>query len=210
VPTETIESKPVGRGVGLAAAGEAVAERFTRPMRAATSRYGAVTDPPLVCAAIAAVVVVSVIVYNLGVIGRAELPFVYAAVALPVVVALAAHLGLAGARARVVAWLAALPFPLENVNALLNGVGQNLVVRFVANPPEREALNRLLEQVHEDCFALEFHPDEPEVEVRIGVVDSKLNPAGAAHRRYQRVRDLVDRCLVTLAADHPIAWVRVA
>jgi hypothetical protein len=196
-------------GIGAAAAAEAVAERFTRPMRATTSRYGALTDPPLVCMAIAGVVTLSLILYTVGVIGRPELPFVYGVVALPIVIAVIAHLTMAPARERVVAWLAAQPFPIENVNALLNGVGQHLVVRFRDSHPERDALNTILEQVDDQCFALEYHAVDPEIEIRIGVVDSKVNPTGAAYRRYRRVQEMIERCLVPVSADHPIAWVRV-
>jgi hypothetical protein len=48
------------------------------------------------------------------------------------------------------------------------------------------------------------------VELRIGVVDDKLNPVGANHRRYRRVRALVERALTPLSEEHGITWVRVA
>lgn len=191
-------------------AAERVATRFTREMNASTSRLGALTDPPLVCAAVALVVVASVIAYNLRVIDASGLPIVYLAAATPVLFALGVSLYLRRAREQVVSWLASLPFPIDNVNGLLNGVGQTLVVRFVAAPPPpRDELNDRLEAVHEDCFALDVLPSDPEVGVRIGVLDSKLNPAGANHRRYRRVVDLVDSALVPLHEEHPIAGVRV-
>ncbi len=196
--------------VGLEAASERVAKRFTRPMRAATSPLGVLTDPSVVCAGLAVVVLASVILYNLGAIGRAELPFVYGAIALPVLLGAAVNALLWPARDKVVTWLGALPFEVDNMNALLNGVAAHLVVRFVGSTPTREQLGEALDRVHEDCFALDFHPEEPEVELVIGVADSKLNPAGANHRRYLRVRQIVDEVLVPLAAEHPIASVRVA
>ena len=176
-------------------------------MRAVTSPLGVLTDPPLVGLVESAVVIASVLVYRGGLV--TSLSVIYVVVGLPLAVALAANVAVMGARAKLVAWLSGLPFPVENVNALLNGVAQNLLLRFEGDPPSREELNERLEQVHPDCFALEFHPQEPEVEVRIGVLDSKLNPAGAHHRRFRRVQQLVEECLVPLHAEHPIEVVRV-
>ena len=108
-----------------------------------------------------------------------------------------------------VAWLAEQPFEIENVNALLNGVAQNVVVRFHDEPPERNALNELLEAIDPDCFALGYAEEEPEVEVRIGVLDSKWNPSGANHRRYARVQAIV-RTLASLHGEHPIRSLRIS
>lgn len=196
--------------VGPEAAAERVADRFTRPMRATTSPLGVLTDPPVVCAGIAVVVLISVILYNLDIIDRRQLPFVYAAIGLPLVVAVGVNLALRGARAEVVRWLAGLPFTVDNVNGLLNGVAAHLVVRFSGDAPTREQLSARLDEVHVDCFALDFHPEEPEIELVIGVPESKANPAGANHRRYVRARRMIDEVLVPAHRDHPIASVRVA
>jgi hypothetical protein len=194
----------------LARANDSVAARFTRGMRASTSRYGVLTDPPIVSAVVGVIALAAIVLWQLELIGEGLLPLVYLVVAAPVGVAVVTGLLLRGARDEVIRWLASLPFGVENMNALLDGVGQNLVVRFGGTPPERDALNALLEQVSDDCFALEFDAAEPEVDVRIGVSDSKLNPAGAAFRRYQRVQALVERALVPLHARCPIAWVRIS
>lgn len=198
------------KSVGVTSASERLAERFTRPMRAATSRWGVFTDPPVVCAVLAVVVLASVITFNLQLIERAHLPIVYAAIALPILVAVAINASLRHARREVATWLGGLPFPVDNVNALLNGVGQHLVVRFVATAPERQRLSELLDEVHTDCFALDFHDEEPEVELVIGVPDNKLNPSTANFRRFVRVRHMIDDCLVPLSDTHTIEWVRVA
>lgn len=190
-------------------ADESVATKLTRVMKATTSPLGVVTDPPLVCVAVALVVVTSVILYNRRVIDATLIPVVLAVAALPIVVAIAVTLMLAGARKRVVDWIGSLPFVIDNVNGLLDGVAQNLVVRFAGGPPDRDALNDRLEEIHEDCFALEVKPDDPEVAIRIGVIDSKINPAGANHRRYRRVIALVEQALVPLHDEHPIEAVRV-
>lgn len=200
----------MSEAIGVEAATERVAERFTRPMRAATSPLGVLTDPPIVCGAIAVVVLASVILYNLDVIGRGRLPLVYAAIAFPIAIAVGVNASLSAARSKVITWLGGLPFPVENVNAVLNGVAQHLVVRFEGETPTREALTDMLDGVHPDCFALDFHEEEPEVELVIGVPDSKVNPAGASHQRFLRVQHMIDGCLVPLSADHPIMWVRVA
>ncbi|HHH27307.1 MAG TPA: hypothetical protein ENK57_03015 [Polyangiaceae bacterium] len=193
----------------LSRADERVATKLTRVMKATTSPLGVFTDPPLVCAAVAVVVVVSVILFNRRVIDQTLIPLVLAVAALPVAVAVGVTLMLAGARRRVVEWMASLPFAVDNMNGLLDGVAQHLVVTFAEGPPERDALNERVEAVHEDCFALEVDPSDPEVAIRIGVLDSKLNPAGANHRRYERVVTLVEQALVPLHDEHPIVSVRI-
>jgi len=208
-PAPAAMTEPSQQDTVAASADERVATRFTRLMKAATSPLGVLTDPPLVCVAVALVVVASVVLYNRRVIDAAALPVVYVLAAVPVVVAVTVNQILGSARGRVVAWLASLPFVVDNVNGLLNGVAQNLVIRFAGSPPSRDALNERFEAVHEDCFALEVDADDPEVEVRIGVLDSKLNPAGANYRRYRRVVTLVEQALVPLHDEHPIESVRV-
>jgi len=189
-------------------ADESVAKRFSRIMCAATSPRGLLTDPPIVGVTAAILLTVAIALYQ-TVLEPEQVYVIYAAVALPVGLAALVWLSLLGARKQVVTWLAGLPFPVENVNALLNGVGQNLLIRFAAEPPERDDLNSLLEQVHVDYFALEYAEEEPEIEVRIGVLDSKWNPAAANYRRFARTKRLVEDCLVPLAKDHPIEKVRV-
>jgi hypothetical protein len=178
-------------------------------MLAATSPIGAFTDPPLVGVATAILLVIAVPIYR-SVLNPEQVFVIYLAAGLPVGVAAIAWLSLLGARKKVVTWLAGLPFPVENVNSLLAGVGQNLVIRFAEQPPDRDALNERLEQVHPDCFALEYADEEPEVEVRIGVLDSKYNPVRATYRRYARAQRLMAEALVPLSGDHPIEVVHVS
>ena len=90
----------MGEAIGAEAAAEHVAPRFTRVMRATTSRLGVFTDPPIVCAAMAVVVLVSVILYNIGAIDRTNLPVVYAVIALPVVIAVGINASLRATPAR--------------------------------------------------------------------------------------------------------------
>jgi len=190
-------------------ADQSVAKRFSRQMCAATSPQGVLTDPSVVGATAAVLAIIAVALYQ-TVLAPEQVFVIYAAVALPVVLAAAAWLSLLGARKKVVSWLAGLPFSVENVNSLLNGVGQNLVIRFAQQPPDRDVLNDRLERIYPDCFALEYAAEEPEVEVRVGVIDSKLNPASATHRRYVRVHRLIDEALVPMSEDHPIEVVFVS
>jgi len=177
-------------------------------MKASTAAIGVLTDPPLVAAASAITIMTALLLLRL-LASPPSNAVLWALGGGPLAIALCALLALSGARGRVVKWLASLPFPVDNVNALLNGVGQNLRLTFRASMPSREELNAALEAVHEDCFALEFHEDEPEVEVRIGVLDSKVNPARSSYRRYCRARAIVSVALLPLLDKHPIASVRI-
>jgi hypothetical protein len=190
-------------------ASEAVAGKFSRMMRAATSRWGVLTDPVVVCTAIAALVTASSILYQTTLLPPGLGRWLFLICLAPAAIALAIDRALGGARARVVAWLEQVPFAMENVNALLNGVGQNLMVRFREAPPDRAVVNEALEAVHPDCFALEYSERDHEVEVAIGVVDRKLNPSRSNHERYRRVQEIVARALVPLAEKHAIVSVRV-
>jgi hypothetical protein len=190
---------------------EQLARRFSRLMNATCSPLGVWSDPPIIAVAGAATVVAALLVARFVVTPPPSWALWSLALA-PFAVGAGAALAISGARAKVVDWLVSLPFRVENMNGLLNGVGQNLVVRFRGSRPTREELDAALQAVHEDCFALEFHEQDPkpEVEVRIGVLDSKLNPARANYRRYLRVREIVGRALLPLSEQHPIESVRVS
>jgi hypothetical protein len=195
-----------------ARAADSVAARFTRTMNATTSPWGMLTDASVVGAATAPAFLALLVAIRVE-----ASPTVVTALeviaATPLLVAVVLWLALMGARAQVVDWLAGLPFPLENVNALLNGVGETLEITFRDARPDPAELNRALEQVSEDCFVA--GNDEPGgaarpwMEVRIGVVDDKRNPAASNHRRYKRVRAIAGQVLVPLAERFPIAEVRV-
>ncbi len=189
---------------------QSVAEHFSRIMRATSSPLGVLTDPPVVCGAVSVLVLSGAIVYHLA-LSREHLPYLALLVVVPLLVSVVVSFGLRNTRREVVGWLAATPFVIENMNAVLNGVGQNLEIHFVGEPPDRETINSHLEKVAaDDCFALEFDPDEGIVPVRIGIIESKLNPAGSNHRRYQRVVALIEQALVPLSSRHPIKTVWIA
>ncbi len=193
-----------------ARADEAVAKRFSRVMCAATSPIGMLSDPPLIGIACALSIPAAMALELYGDPSIDDRLLVGLALAPLLFWALVTFWVVRGARARVVDWLAGLPFEVGNINGLLNGVAYNLEVRFAAQVPDREVLNQALEAAHPDCFALEYSDDEPVVPIRIGVPDSKLNPVRASYRRYLRARALVDQGLIPLSERYPIeeVWVR--
>ena len=119
-------------------ADQSVSARFTRLMNASTSRWGVLTDPPLVALASGVFLLAF-----LGALGRDAGPSVArplgALVLAPITVALAVSVALRGARRAVVAWLARQPFPVENLNAVLNGLGEALEVTFAARHRRRRS-----------------------------------------------------------------------
>ncbi len=193
---------------GYERADQSVSTRFSRVMRATTSPYGVLTDPPLVALVTAVLVVVALVALRAGVsetVGR----ILVVVAALPLATATATTLALSGARRRVVGWLAGLPFPVENMNAVLNGVGEGLEVVFADAAPKAADLNPELDAVHPDSFVTRAEEGESAVEIRIGVVDSKRNPAASNHARYARVQAIVERVLLPLHAKRRIVEVRV-
>ena len=195
----------------LARAEESVSTRFTRIMNASTSRWGMLTDPAIVGVCTAPSLVALIAAMRLDA-APAVILALEALSAAPLTAAVLLALALRGARARVIAWLADLPFPLENLNAVLNGLGEALTVTFRGASPSTDELNKLLDQVSAESFVTERAPEEGApawIEVRIGVVDDKRNPAASNHRRYGRVRALVEQVLVPLGTRYPITEVRV-
>lgn len=188
-------------------ANDLVAGRFSRMMNATTSPAGVIGDPPIV-AVVTAVLLLSYLAARRSDASPVVQQALLVLVALPTAVALVVALSLLGARKRVVRWLAAQPFPIENMNAVLNGLGDCLEVTFKSAPPETPALNAKLDAISPDCFVADSK--EQVVLLKIGVVDDKRNPAASNHRRYRRVIALVERMLVPLHAEHPIESVRVA
>lgn len=200
----------------LSRATESVAARFTRIMNATTSRWGAVTDPPVL--ALATGVFVILLLASMRIEGAAGLvPIFGALAALPLLLGVVVWLALLGVRRRVIAWLASLPFPVENFNAVLNGLGEALEITFAASSPPSPELNAQLDAVSPDAFITKAPDATPAagaaersvIEVRIGVIDSARNPAASNFKRYERVRALIDAVLVPLHAKHPVVEVRV-
>ncbi|HLM72161.1 MAG TPA: hypothetical protein VK459_05710, partial [Polyangiaceae bacterium] len=183
----------------------------TRIMNATTSRYGMFSDPPVVAILSGIGLIALLAALHLG--ASSDVAYALAGVmALPIVVALLITVGLFGARTRVIDWIAGIPFPVENMNAVLNGLGEVLEVHFKEGGPTSAELNKELDKVHPDCFVMKVIPEEGTVEtieLRIGVVDSKRNPAATNHQRYERVRAIVERVLIPLSKRSPITEVRV-
>lgn len=198
-------------------AAESVAARFTRIMNASTSRWGLLTDPPILALVTGVFLIVFLASLRISAL-ESFVPVFGVLAALPLVVGVVVSLGLVGARARVIDWLAGLPFPIENLNAVLNGLGEELEVTFVESYPKAAEINVSLDAVSADTFVTRS-PDginpapasagRPVIEVRIGVIDSKRNPTASNHQRYARVRALVDTVLVPLHAQHAVAEVRI-
>lgn len=204
--TPASPAAPARAGMTAAEASELVAERFSRIMNATTSPLGVAGDPP-VTAAITAVFLVAYLAARQSDAAPLVQQVLLVLAGLPVAAAILVPLALLGARRRVVAWLAGLPFPVENMNALLNGLGDGLEVTFRGAVPETPQLNAKLDEIHADCFVTDSK--DQTVTIRIGVVDSKRNPAASNHRRYERVLELVERVLVPLHEGRPIDVVRV-
>lgn len=195
---------------------ESVSSHFTRIMNATTSRWGVLTDPAVVGVCTAPPLIGLIAALRLEA-APALITGLEALAAAPLVVAVLLAVVLRGARAGVVTWLAGLPFPLENLNAVLNGLGETMEVSFRDAAPATPEMNKELDRVSPDAFVTQAGPEggapaEGErrwIEVRIGVADDKRNPAVSNHRRFQRVRALVEQVLVPLGERYPIAEVRV-
>jgi hypothetical protein len=197
--------------VALERADQSVSVRFTRVMNATTSRFGVLTDPSVVGLATAPVAVGLLAALRLEAAPSALLALEIL-VAVPLGIGVATALSLTSARGRVVRWLADQPFPIENVNALLNGLGEALEVTFREAAPDAKSLNAALDRVSPECFVgrtVEDTGDARVVELRIGVVDSKRNPSASNHQRFERVVALVNDVLRPLSATSPIAEVRI-
>ncbi|MEP7123403.1 MAG: hypothetical protein ABJE95_20925 [Byssovorax sp.] len=201
-----------------ARAAESVATRFTRIMNAATSRWGVVTDPPVLALATGIFLILLLASLRISAI-ESLIPVFAALTALPFLLGIGASLALLGARARVIEWLADLPFPVENLNAVLNGLGDEMEITFAASCPQAAEVNALLDAVSPDAFvtrapgvqsdAATPADDRPIIEVRIGVVDSARNPSASNFQRFARVRTLIDTVLVPLHGKHSIVEVRI-
>ena len=191
-----------------AQANELVAERFSRMMNATTSPLGVAGDPPVTAAA-TAVLLVAYLAARRSDAPEGLQQVLMVLALLPMVVAIGVAAALIGARGKVVKWLAKQPFPIENMNAVLNGLGEGLEVTFKegVTVPETPALNAKLDAIHPDSFVTDTK--DQIVVMRIGVVDNKRNPAASNFRRYRRTIDLVEKVLVPLHAEHPIESVRV-
>ena len=205
-----------------ARAAESVASRFTRIMNAATSRWGVVTDPPVLALATGFFLILLLASLRISAI-ESLVPVFAALTAMPVALGVIVSLSLLGARGKVIDWLAGLPFPVENLNAVLNGLGDEMEITFATSCPPAAQVNPLLDAVSPDAFVTKAPelepaptgegappaPARPILEVRIGVVDSARNPSASNYQRYERVRVLIDTVLVPLHAKHAVLEIRI-
>ncbi|MFT3770657.1 MAG: hypothetical protein QM820_34970 [Minicystis sp.] len=184
-------------------------------MNATTSPWGMFTDPSIVGACSAPPVIALLAAVRMEAASNVVLALKILA-ALPLTIAVLLALSLLGARGKVIAWLASLPFPLENLNAVLNGIGDSLVITFRGEAPAVPDPNVSLDKISAESFVTESGPEGEAkagearwVDVRIGIVDSKRNPAATNWQRFARVQAIVRDVLVPLAERYPIAEVRV-
>jgi hypothetical protein len=183
-------------------AGEAVARRFTLAMNAATSRWGALCD---IVPAFGAAAVLGLLVAIAAHFGATALAWLLAAAALvPLVACAAANLALRDARERVIDWIASLPFPIENVNAVLAGAGEEFEVHFTGAAPSRDEVMGRFAVVSEDLLVLAVHDEQRMVRARLGILDHKHDSFRDARLRYARLLETVGRALLPLHERSPI------
>ena len=183
-------------------------------MNATPSRWGVLCDITFAAVAASLIAVVGLVIIGRAARGLELIGWVAAASCIPILVTVTASIVLRGARARVIEWLASLPFPVQNVNALLAGVGDTIEVFFEPLPPgsslpARSELQPLLEAVSEDTLMLRERPDERVIDIRLGVIDSKRNPLYTNHQRWERFGQILSRVLIPLSGSLPIEKVRV-
>ncbi len=180
-------------------------------MNATPSRFGVWTDITA-----ASVLAGALLVCGLFVVRRlSDSRSLYVALALaaaPLIVSGGFSIAIRGSREVVVSWLASLPFPIENLNALLAGVSDGIEIIFEPGTdlPSRAVLQPKLEEVSDDLLLVKERPEEQLLEVRLGVIDSKRMPLRTNHQRWKRLLDVVERVLVPLSKTLPIRQVRIA
>jgi hypothetical protein len=176
-------------------------------MNAATSRFGFLCDITLTF------VVLGVVgLFTAGAFASLSWLPGWAALiplSIPILASLSAHLALRHGRRDVVRWLLQVPFPVENVNAILCGSGEFFDVFFEGSMPDRDGLMGYLERASQDAYVIELDEDRHVMSARFGILESKLNPYGEAYRRFVRLKCVVDRALVPLHESHPIARVLI-
>ncbi len=190
---------------------DAVSARFSRAMLAATSPWGLLTDPPLV-AFVAGLGFLAWLFARERVTSALAVQALGALALLPLATALGVWLSLLPSRKKVIVWLDGLPFPLENLNAALDNVGEELEVALSGGPAtehEVKELNAALELVSAEAFVSASNDEPPSLTIRLGVLDDKRLPARSAHARFRAVRDVAERVLVPLAARRGVVSARV-
>jgi hypothetical protein len=191
-------------------ANESVAEKFTTVMNATPSSLAALCDFSLasVVAGLALAVGLFFIRHSTD---PSRLYVVLAVAAAPFLATYAIQRTLRGSRHVVVGWLTTLPFRIDNLNAILAGLGDTIEIYFdrTALLPTRTTLQPKLDTVSDDILLVKERPDERSIEIRLGVIDSKRMPLVTNHRRYRRLLELVDKVLIPLSKTAPIERVLV-
>lgn len=191
-------------------ASECVAEKFTRVMNATPSPLGIFID------LFAASILSGALVVG-GLFGirqstdASALYIVFAVAAVPLVASLLVSVLLRGSRANVVAWLSAVPFPVDNLNALLAGLGDTVEIVFApgADLPRRATLQPRLDAVSEDVLLVKERPEERTIEIRMGIIDSKRMPLRTNHQRWVRLLELMEKVFVPLGKSSAIERMRI-
>jgi hypothetical protein len=210
-------------------ASERVAHRFTRAMNAATSPLGVMTDIPFAAVLCSLPLVAGTRrALSAGRLDAGSLAW-FALAGLPLLALVAVDVWLRGrARGQVVRWLSQQPFPIDNINGLLAGVGDSFEVVFAPRDrrraPGRDELQPKLDEVSDDALLLawpdpapdgeEVAPDGPDEPLRtvvigLGIVALKHFPFRTAYLRYRRFQALVERVLVPLHGKRRLEGVRV-
>ena len=181
---------------------EAICARFPLEWNAATSRWGAFADVVNAFAVAAAMGLLLVLAAHFK---QTILAWIFGVLtAAPVVTCVAMNIVLLGARKETVNWLSALPFPIDNLNAVFAGFGEEFEVHFRSEVPARDVVMEQFAKVSEDVFVLATHEDQRMTRARLGVIMSKHTPQRQVYYRYRRFRQVVDRSLVALHEKHPI------
>jgi hypothetical protein len=191
-------------------ANDCVAEKFTRVMNATPSPLG-----PLCDLMAASILSGGLVVGGLYGIRRSTdasaLYAVLAVAAVPLVASLLLSATLRGSRAKVVGWLGTVPFPVDNLNALLAGLGDTVEIVFApgVDLPTRAVLQPRLDAISEDVLLVKERPEEKTVEIRLGIIDSKRMPLRTNHQRWKRLVELMEKVVVPLGRSHTIERVRI-
>lgn len=191
-----------------ARADESVAAKFSRAMNAATSPYGYLTDYALASAMAALPIVLAVRQASSGALASPVTFALIGLAVLPIAVAITLSATLRGAREQVVAWLASLPFAVDNVNSLLVGLTDELEITLDGEAPDRRELQPLLDRISDD--ALVTISEGNRIVVKLGVVENKLLPLRSVHRRWVRFQRVVLEFVVPLSDRVKLSSVRVA
>jgi len=189
---------------------ESIAERFTRVMNATPAPLGVLSD-------LGAATVLAGMVVTAGffAVRRAEdtgaLYAVLVLAAVPLVVSMGASFWLRDSRERVVEWLTSLPFPIENMNTLLAGLGDTIEVVFAPGVPipSRAELQPELDRISDDMLVTGDRPDEGVLQIRLGIIDSKRLPLRSNHERWKRLVALVEQVVIPHAKSSPVVRIYV-